>query len=284
MSDPCPPTRVVIAGGGTAGWLAATALVRQLGPLVDVVLVESDEIGTVGVGESTIPTARGFHGFLGIDEAAFMRATQATFKLGIGFENWGRVGDRYFHPFGTVGRSVAIADFQHFWLEARRHGFGGAYTDYSLEARAAAAGRFGRDEAGILAYAYHLDATAYARFLRGIAEPAGVRRVEGRIASIERHGEGGDIAALHPVSGDRIEGDLFLDCTGFRALLIEGALETVSRIGANGLPATGRSRCKPRPSRPRSPIPARSRTGRAGAGASRSRRGWAMAWSMPRPI
>jgi len=226
MSDPCPPTRVVIAGGGTAGWLAATALVRQLGPLVQVVLVESDEIGTVGVGESTIPTARGFHAFLGIDEAAFMRATQATFKLGIGFDNWGRVGDRYFHPFGTVGRSVAIADFQHFWLEARRHGFGGAYTDYSIEARAAAAGRFGRDEAGTLAYAYHLDATAYACFLRGIAEPAGVRRVEGRIASIERHGEGGDIAALHLVSGDRIEGDLFLDCTGFRALLIEGALET----------------------------------------------------------
>ncbi|MDQ1231844.1 tryptophan halogenase family protein [Sphingomonas sp. SORGH_AS_0879] len=226
MSHPYPPTRVVIAGGGTAGWLAATALVRQLGPLVDVTLVESDEIGIVGVGESTIPTARSFHAFLGIDEAAFMKATQATFKLGIAFENWGPDGARYFHPFGTVGRSVAIADFQHFWLEARRHGFGGAYTDYSLEARAAEAGRFGRDEAGTLAYAYHLDATAYARFLRGIAEPAGVRRVEGRIARIERDGEGGDIAALHLVSGERVEGDLFLDCTGFRALLIEGALET----------------------------------------------------------
>lgn len=226
MSDPYPPTRVVIAGGGTAGWLAATALVRQLGPLVDVTLIESDEIGTVGVGESTIPTARSFHAFLGIDEAAFMRATQATFKLGIAFENWGADGARYFHPFGTVGRSVAIADFQHFWLEARRHGFGGAYTDHSLETRAAEASRFGRDEAGTLAYAYHLDATAYARFLRGIAEPAGVRRIEARITKIERHGEGGDIAALHLASGSRIEGDLFLDCTGFRALLIEGALET----------------------------------------------------------
>ena len=192
MSDPYPPTRVVIAGGGTAGWLAATALVRQLGPLVDVTLIESDEIGTVGVGESTIPTARSFHAFLGIDEAAFMRATQATFKLGIAFENWGADGARYFHPFGTVGRSVAIADFQHFWLEARRHGFGGAYTDHSLETRAAEANRFGRDEAGTLAYAYHLDATAYARFLRGIAEPAGVRRIEGRITKIERHGEGGE--------------------------------------------------------------------------------------------
>lgn len=226
MSDPRPQTRVVIAGGGTAGWLAATALVRQLGPLVDVVLVESDEIGTVGVGESTIPTARSFHAFLGIDEAAFMTATQATFKLGIAFENWGALGDRYFHPFGTVGRSVAIADFQHFWLEAQRHGFGGAYTDYSLEARAAAEGRFGRDGADTLAYAYHLDATAYARFLRGIAEPAGVRRIEGRIAQVERDGATGNIAALHLATGERIEGDLFLDCTGFRALLIEGALQT----------------------------------------------------------
>lgn len=226
MSDRPRPTRVVIAGGGTAGWLAATALVRQLGPLVEVILVESDEIGTVGVGESTIPTARSFHAFLGVDEAAFMKATQATFKLGIAFEHWHRIGARYFHPFGTVGRSIAIADFQHFWLEAKRLGIGGDYTDYSLEARAAAAGRFGRDEAGTLAYAYHLDATAYARFLRAIAEPAGVRRVEGRITRIEREGEGGDIAALHLAAGERIEGDLFLDCTGFRALLIEGALAT----------------------------------------------------------
>lgn len=226
MSDTPPPTRVVIAGGGTAGWLAATALVRQLGPLVDVTLVESDEIGTVGVGESTIPTARSFHAFLGVDEAAFMSATQATFKLGIAFENWQDVGARYFHPFGTVGRSIPIADFQHFWLEARAQGFGRDYTDYSREARAAAAGRFARDANETLAYAYHLDATAYARFLRAIAEPVGVRRVEGRITRVERDGEGGDIAALHLERGERIAGDLFIDCTGFRALLIEGALET----------------------------------------------------------
>ena len=174
------PTRVVIAGGGTAGWSAAAALARQLGPLIAVTLVESDEIGTVGVGESTIPTARTFHGLVGIDEAAFMRATQATFKLGISFEDWDRVGDRYFHPFGTVGRSVMIADFQHFWLEARGQGIGGGYTDYSLEAQAAAAGKFAIDQQGAgPAYAYHLDATAYARFLRGIAEPAGVVRREG---------------------------------------------------------------------------------------------------------
>jgi len=219
-------TRVVVAGGGTAGWIAAAAIVRQLGPLVDVTLIESDEIGTVGVGESTIPTARSFHAFLGIDEAAFMRATQATFKLGIAFENWRQVGDRYFHPFGSVGRSVAIADFQHFWLEARARGFGGAYGDYSLEQQAAGAGLFGHDEQHSLAYAYHLDATAYARFLRTLAEPWGVRRVEGRIERVERDGKGGDIAALVLASGERIAGDLFIDCTGFRALLTEGALGT----------------------------------------------------------
>ncbi|MES3046738.1 tryptophan halogenase family protein [Sphingomonas faeni] len=224
-SEP-PRTRVVVAGGGTAGWIAAAAIVRQLGPLVDVTLVESDEIGTVGVGESTIPTARSFHAFLGIDEAAFVRATQATFKLGIAFENWRQVGDRYFHPFGSVGRSVAIADFQHFWLEAQARGFGGAYGDYSLEQQAAGAGLFGHDEQHSLAYAYHLDATAYARFLRTLAEPWGVRRVEGRIERVERDGKGGNIAALVLASGERIAGDIFIDCTGFRALLTEGALGT----------------------------------------------------------
>ena len=235
MTDPTDPhrpapTRVVVAGGGTAGWIAAAALIRQLGPLVTVTLVESDEIGTVGVGESTIPTARSFHAFLGIDEAAFMRATQATFKLGIAFEHWRTPGDRYFHPFGSVGRSVMLADFQHFWLEARARGIGGAYGDYSLEQQAAAAGLFGHDEQRSLAYAYHLDATAYARYLRSLAEPWGVRRVEGRIERVERDNDSGaqagDIAALVLASGERIEGDLFIDCTGFRALLIEGALAT----------------------------------------------------------
>ncbi|MBW6524740.1 tryptophan 7-halogenase [Sphingomonas sp. RHCKR47] len=224
-SSTARPTRVVIAGGGTAGWIAAAALTRQLGSLVEVTLVESDEIGTVGVGESTIPTARSFHAFIGVDEAAFMRATQATFKLGISFENWRAIGDRYFHPFGQVGRSVAIADFQHFWLQARAHGVAGDYGDYSLEQQAAAAGRFGHDAQGSLAYAYHLDATAYARFLRGVAEGAGARRVEGRIDRVNLL-ENGDIAALVLASGARVEGDLFIDCTGFRALLIEGALRT----------------------------------------------------------
>ena len=218
--------RVVIAGGGTAGWVAAAALVRHLGPLLDITLVESDAIGTVGVGESTIPTARTFHALLGINEQVFMRETNATFKLGISFENWLRDGDRYFHPFGTVGRSMPLADFQHFWLRARERGFGGAYTDYSLETQAAEAARFATGEQSPLSFAYHLDATAYAGFLRSLAEPAGVRRTEGKIARVERDGESGDIAALVLETGTRIEGDLFIDCTGFRALLIEETLET----------------------------------------------------------
>lgn len=217
--------RVVIAGGGTAGWVAAAALVRHLGPNLDITLVESDAIGTVGVGESTIPTAWTFHKLLGINEQIFLRETNATFKLGIAFENWLREGDRYFHPFGSIGRALPLCDFQHFWLEAKARGFGGALGDYSLETQAALAGKFMTGDPMPLAYAYHLDATAYAAFLRGLAEPAGVRRVEGRITQVEQT-DTGDIAALVLEDERRIEGDLFIDCTGFRALLIEEALKT----------------------------------------------------------
>jgi tryptophan halogenase len=217
-----PVKRVVIAGGGTAGWVTAAALIKHLAGLVEITLVESDAIGTVGVGESTIPTARTFHQLIGIDEAAFMRATQASFKLGISFENWRTIGDTYFHSFGSVGRSVLLADFQHFWLEARDRGIAGPLGDYSLETQAAAAGKFATG--GELAYAYHLDATAYARFLRSVAEPAGVRRIEGKIVEVVQDADSGMIEALLLESGARIEGDLFIDCTGFRALLVEGAM------------------------------------------------------------
>ncbi|MGN6269552.1 MAG: tryptophan halogenase family protein [Sphingomonas sp.] len=224
MTAPRPVKRVVIAGGGTAGWVTAAALVRHLGKLVDITLVESDAIGTVGVGESTIPTARTFHQLIGIDEAAFMRASGASFKLGISFEHWRTIGESYFHSFGSVGRSVLLADFQHFWLEAKQRGFGGGLDDYSLEAQAAAAGKFATGPESTLAYAYHLDATAYARFLRSLAEPAGVRRVEGRIVDVVQDGEAGLVDALVLESGERIEGDLFIDCTGFRSLLVGGTM------------------------------------------------------------
>lgn len=219
--------RVVIAGGGTAGWIAAAALVRHLGSLIDITLVESDAIGTVGVGESTIPTSRAFHKFLGIDEQSFMRANGASFKLGISFENWGQVGERYFHSFGTTGKPTGLADFHHYWLEAAAQGFGGPVGDYCVEYLAAQQGRFATEQNGTqLSYAYHLDATAYARGLRQLSESAGVRRVEGKIAAVEQDPDTGFLTALKLDSGERIEGDLFIDCTGFRGLLIEETLKT----------------------------------------------------------
>lgn len=224
--DGQPVKRVVIAGGGTAGWTVAAALVKQLGPLLDITLVESDAIGTVGVGESTIPTVRRFHELLGVDERDFVCATQASFKLGISFEDWARIGDRYFHAFGVTGQSTWMADFHHLWLRAREQGLAGEFGDYCFELRAARAGKFlgGRDSR--LNYAYHLDATAYGQYLRRLAEPLGVRRVEGKIAEVRVSGEAGLIDALVLESGETIAGDLFIDCTGFRALLIEGALAT----------------------------------------------------------
>ena len=218
--------RVVIAGGGTAGWTVAAALVKNLGPLLAITLVESDAIGTVGVGESTIPTVRRFHQLIGLDEQAFVRATGASFKLGIAFEDWARVGDRYFHSFGVTGPSTWMADFQHMWLEAREQGFAGELGDYCLELQAAKEGKFQGGRGSPLNYAYHLDATAYGQFLRGIAEPQGVRRVEGKIAEVKVAPDSGFIEALVLESGETVEGDLFIDCTGFRGLLIEGTLAT----------------------------------------------------------
>jgi len=217
-------TRVVIAGGGTAGWLSAAVLTRQLGPLLDITLVESEEIGTIGVGESTIPTIRAFHALMGLDEQEFMRTTGATFKLGISFENWTREGSRYVHSFGDVGKSTWMGDFQHFWLDARRRGLAGNIGEYCFEHQAGEAGKFMTGPESRLNYAYHLDAGRYARFLRTRSEAAGLKRVEGRISTVERNAESGLIDALVLADGQRIEGDLFLDCTGFRALLIGDAL------------------------------------------------------------
>ncbi|WP_308911125.1 tryptophan halogenase family protein [Pseudokordiimonas caeni] len=234
MSD--NPTRVVVAGGGTAGWIAATAIARMLGRLVEVTLVESEAIGTVGVGEATIPTARTFHDFLKIDEQSFLKATQATIKLGIAFENWARIGDRYIHSFGSVPLSTWMADFQHFWLQGRAEGHAGPLGDYYPEYKAAEAGRFTKGGETPLNYAYHLDAGLYAKFLRQIGENDGVKRIEGKIARVEQQGETGDIAALHLDGGTRIEGDLFIDCTGFRGLLIEETLKAGYEDWSHWLP------------------------------------------------
>ncbi|QJU59122.1 tryptophan 7-halogenase [Sphingomonas sp. AP4-R1] len=216
--------RVVIAGGGTAGWITAAALSKQLGPLLDITLVESDEIGTIGVGESTIPTARTFHGLIGINEQAFMAETGAAFKLGISFEHWARIGDMYFHAFGEIGKSTWMGPFHHFWLQARERGIGGSLDDYSYELKAAEQRRFATYEGSPIGYAYHLDAGLYARYLRKEAETSAMRRIEGKIQKVEQDGESGHITGLVLESGQRIEGDLFIDCTGFRGLLIEQTL------------------------------------------------------------
>src|SRR6185295_2839527 len=216
--------RIVIAGGGTAGWMVAAGLSKTLGKVLDIKLVESDEIGTVGVGEATIPTLVTFHRLLEINEQEFMAATQATFKLGIGFENWRAPGENYVHSFGTTGKDYWTAGFQHFWLKGRERKLAGDYGDYCLELKASLESKFAHLPNQAMNYAYHLDAGLYAKFLRKFAEGFGVRRIEGKIVEVPLNPENGYIRSVKLDSGVEIEGDLFLDCTGFRGLLIGNAL------------------------------------------------------------
>ncbi|XZP58709.1 tryptophan halogenase family protein [Asticcacaulis solisilvae] len=218
--------KVVIVGGGTAGWCAAAGLSRLLGPMLDITLVESADIGIIGVGEATIPTIRAFHTLISVDEQAFMRATNATFKTGIAFENWARDGDRYFHSFGTIGKSPWMAPFHNIWLEARSQGFGGSLDDYSLETKAGLAGKFQLHKNLPINYAYHFDAVLYGKYLRSLSEASGVKRIEGDVTSVRQNPETGFITAVTLASGAVVEGDLFIDCTGFRGLLIEQTLKT----------------------------------------------------------
>ena len=217
--------KVVIAGGGTSGWVAAMALSKQFGELLDITLVESAEIGTIGVGESTVPPIVTFHRLLGIDEREFMRECAATFKVAIWFENWGRIGDWYLHPFGRHGQSVWVADFYNFWLHARQQGLKVPLGEYCYEWLAAVKNRFALRENPRVNYAYHFDAALYARYLRKLAEKRGVKRVDGKIKTVRTHANG-FVDALELEDGRVIAGDFFIDCTGFRGLLIEGALKT----------------------------------------------------------
>jgi tryptophan halogenase len=228
--------RLVIAGGGTAGWIAAAALSQQFRGILDITLIESEEIGTVGVGESTIPPIRAFHRLMKIDEQAFMRATAATFKLGILFENWRKPGDRYIHSFGTNGKSTWACEFHHFWLHSLTRGIRSELGDYCLELQAARAERFAALREPEVNYAYHLDAGIYAKFLRRFAEGHGAKRVEGKIREVRQHPESGFIEALVLDSGQIVEGDLFIDCTGFRGLLIEQTLHTGYQDWSHWLP------------------------------------------------
>ena len=215
-----PIRRVVIAGGGTAGWMVAAALSKTLGKILDIKLVESDEIGTVGVGEATIPTLINFHNLLEINEQEFMAETQATFKLGISFENWRNVNENYIHSFGLTGTDHWTAGFQHFWMKGRERGLASDYGDYCLELKASQENRFAHLPRNGMNYAYHLDASRYAKYLRKFSEPFGVQRIEGKIGKVNTDPASGDIVSLTLASGDVIEGDLFIDCTGFRGLLI----------------------------------------------------------------
>lgn len=217
--------RVIIAGGGTAGWMAAAALSKLLGKTLSITLVESDEIGTVGVGEATIPTLLTLHELLQVKEQEFLKAVQGTFKLGISFENWRDVGEHYIHSFGWTGKDSWAAGFQHFWLKGKKLGISREFGEYCNEWAAAKQGRFAVLPKRGLNYAYHFDASLYAGYLRQMAEAHGVVRLEGRIENVEQAPQTGFITAIRLASGQRVEGDLFIDCTGFRALLIGKTLD-----------------------------------------------------------
>ncbi|HEY6964167.1 MAG TPA: tryptophan halogenase family protein, partial [Erythrobacter sp.] len=228
MSAP-PVTKIVIVGGGTAGWMTAAAMVRVLGqmPGLSVTLVESEAIGTVGVGEATIPQIIGFNRLLGLDEMEFMRETRATYKLGIEFVDWLRHGHSYVHPFGSFGLDMLGIEFQHFFLRGAQLGETARIDDYSIAAVAAKAGKFGwprpdnpRSPLSKLSYAFQFDAGRYARFLRRYAESAGAVRVEGRITRVQQDSETGFVTSVVLEDGREIAGELFIDCSGFRSLLL----------------------------------------------------------------
>ncbi len=223
--------RVVIVGGGTAGWMAAAGLAKMVSHRCDITLIESAEIGTVGVGEATLPQVKDFNDRLGLNEAEFMRRTNATFKLGIEFVDWGKTGNRYIHPFGAFGQPHGGLDFIHHWTRANALGDAAPLESYSYAISAAYARRFdfpSEDQKSLkstYAYAYHFDAGLYAAYLREFAEANGIRRVEGKIVDVRVDATSGNITEVVLQSGQSVAGDLFLDCSGFRALLAEGALK-----------------------------------------------------------
>lgn len=225
--------RIVIVGGGTAGWMAAAALSRlKSDNPVDIILIESEQIGTVGVGEATIPPFVLFNRMLEIDEQELLSQVKGTFKLGIQFVNWGNQGDSYFHPFGNYGYEIDGVPFHNVWLKYRMAGDQRPLHAFSPETIAAQHRKFARtetmqrDDLPPINYAYHLDAGEYARFLRRYAEARGAVRIEGKVDDVSLHEESGFVASLRLDDGSEIAGDLFIDCSGFRGLLIEQALET----------------------------------------------------------
>lgn len=224
---------IVIVGGGTAGWMAAAALARTLESAINIRLIESEDIGTVGVGEATVPHLRAFNDTLRIDEVEFVRAVRGTFKLGIQFVDWGSLGSRYIHGFGTIGHEYRGLPFHQYWLKLHAQGKAQDLGEYSINTAAAPRGRFMTGASDVpansplarIAYAYHFDAGLYARYLRRYAEARGVSRIEGEIVDVTLRGTDGFIESVTLKSGQKVAGELFIDCSGFRGLLIEQALK-----------------------------------------------------------
>ncbi len=223
---------VVIVGGGTAGWMTAAALAKLFeGDDLSISLIESEQIGTVGVGEATLPHLRYFNQRLGIEEPEFMQRVGATYKLGIEFANWGQIGDAYIHPFGDFGSPINGIPFHHYWLHAHRQGLTNPIGDYSLPVAVCEANKFAfpaQDQSleSTYSFAYHIDAGLYAKYLREYCEARHVVRQEGKVVKVNQHPESGFVTSVEMDSGQVVEGDLFIDCSGFRGLLIEQTLET----------------------------------------------------------
>ncbi len=256
-----PIGKVVIVGGGTAGWMAAAAAARFLDDgQRQITLVESDAIGTVGVGEATIPPILGFNQLIGVDERDFVRATGATFKLGIEFVGWDTGDDRYMHTFGTIGRDIQGLAFHQLWLKLRDHSGIGGIDAYSPGGVASSLDRFGlpnedqrRSGASPMAYAYHFDANLYAAFLRRRAEDAGVTRIEGRIVGVDRDPDTGHVRAVRLDDDRAIEGDLFIDCSGFRSLLLGETMGVAFEDWSHWLPCDRAIAVPTEPTTPLSP-------------------------------
>jgi tryptophan halogenase len=227
-----PVRSIAIIGGGTAGWMSAAAISKAFGRKIDVILVESEEIGTIGVGEATVPHLSVFNRLIELDEAEFVRGVQGTFKLGIQFNNWGKIGDSYIHGFGVIGRDLGLMPFHQYWLKAHGEGKAKDIGRYSLNTVAAPLGKFMAPPSDAppnsplaeIAYAYHFDAGLYARILRKRAEAQGTKRIEGKVVAVKQNGESGFVESVELESGQVVSADLFLDCSGFRSLLIGGTL------------------------------------------------------------
>jgi tryptophan 7-halogenase len=225
-----PIKKIVIVGGGTAGWMSAALLKKNLGSVADIELVESEDIGRIGVGEATIPPIRLFNESLGINEADFLRETKASIKLAIKFENWRIPNESYFHTFGAIGRNIAFCGFHHYWIRAHKLGFTSNLWDYDLNYLCATENKFApiraQDPVLDVPYAYHFDATLYAAFLRKFSEKLGVVRTEGLIEQVAINPDSGHVESLTLRAGKKIKGDLFIDCSGMRGLLIQQKLNT----------------------------------------------------------